>query len=424
MADYYPLLSRALEALSDTSPEMRNSVYERARSALSDQLRGMQPALPASDLARERRTLDEAIQRIEAEYAARAAAAEQAAAEFPEATRSPPPVRSGPERSGSDRAAAGRTGLRARGTPEALPHAEDLDAVGTAPEPQRERPRVDTVAPSVAQPGRRRSIILGSVLAGVIGAIAVTALLLRDRPVEPPPQAPVVATPAPPPEADRKIAERVGGERPPAAGAPAAPPATPPTAGSPPAAPAARADLAVAQRAMLYEENAADPRQPRVSPARVLWRLDNVNAGQGQALETVVRAAVDVSSVGMTLNVVIRRNLDQTLPASHTVELAFQTPPNDTGRAVRDVAVLQVKNEEAERGTPMTGLPVRVKDNLFLIGLSNLPPEVVERNTELLRRRNWIDLPILFTSGQRAILSFEKGASGEQVIEEAFQRWQ
>lgn len=411
MADYYPLLSRALEALSDTSTEMRNSVYERARSALNDQLRGMQPALPASDLARERRTLDEAIQRIETEYASRAAAAaEQAGAEFPEATRSPPPLR------------AGRAAGRGRGAGEEFDVAEDLDAVGSAAEPQRERPRVDTVAPHVAQPGRGRSIILGSVLAVVIGAIAVTALLLRDRPAEPPREPPVVAAPAPPPDADRKIGERVGGERaPPSAGQP---PAAPPAGPGQNPAPAARPDLAVAQRAVLYEENAADPRQPRISPARVLWRLDAVNAGQGQALETVVRAAVDVTGTGMTLNVVIRRNLDQALPASHTVELAFSTPPNDTGRAVRDVAVLQVKNEEAERGTPVTGLPVRVKDNLFLIGLSNLPPEIVERNTELLRRRNWIDLPILFTSGQRAILSFEKGLSGEQVINEAFQRWQ
>jgi len=41
----------------------------------------------------------------------------------------------------------------------------------------------------------------------------------------------------------------------------------------------------------------------------------------------------------------------------------------------------------------------------------------------LITKRNWIDLPIRFSSGQRTILSFEKGLSGEQLVNEAFGRW-
>ena len=44
-------------------------------------------------------------------------------------------------------------------------------------------------------------------------------------------------------------------------------------------------------------------------------------------------------------------------------------------------------------------------------------------SVDLLRTRNWIDLPIRFASGQRAILSFEKGISGEQVVNDAFNQW-
>jgi hypothetical protein len=173
---------------------------------------------------------------------------------------------------------------------------------------------------------------------------------------------------------------------------------------------------------MLYEENQADPQTPKTAQARAVWRLDTLNAGQGQPLETVVRATVDVPDARMSLNLVLRRNLDQTLPASHTVELSFTTPPGDPARAVRDVGLFQFKNEESVRGTPVAGLPVPVKENLFLIGLSNLPADI-ERNTELITKRNWIDLPIRFSSGQRAILSFEKGLSGEQLVNEAFGRW-
>ena len=105
------------------------------------------------------------------------------------------------------------------------------------------------------------------------------------------------------------------------------------------------------------------------------------------------------------------------------MELTFTTRAGDPRRVVRDMGLLQFKNEEAARGTPVAGLPVPVRENLFLIGLSNLQVDVT-RNTELLVRRNWIDLPVRLASGQRAILSFEKGASGEQVVNDAFSQWQ
>ena len=81
------------------------------------------------------------------------------------------------------------------------------------------------------------------------------------------------------------------------------------------------------------------------------------------------------------------------------------------------------EDEEAARGTPVAGLPVPVRENLFLIGLSNLQVDVA-RNTQLFVRRNWIDLPVRMASGQRAILSFEKGGSGSQILTDAFNQWQ
>jgi hypothetical protein len=182
-------------------------------------------------------------------------------------------------------------------------------------------------------------------------------------------------------------------------------------------------DVSVAQRAVFYEEDPANPQVPKASAGRAVWRLETVNAGQGQPLETAVRAVVEVPEAGLTLNLLMRRNADPSLPASHTVELNFSTRPGDPGRAIRDVGLLQFKNEEGARGTPVAGLPVPVRENLFLIGLSNLRNDI-DRNMELILRRNWIDLPIRTASGQRAILSIEKGAAGEQVINEAFRQWQ
>ena len=74
MADYYPLLSRAVGALSDSSADARRSIYDRARKALVGQLQAIQPPIAEADIARETDSLDEAVARIEAEIAGKAAA--------------------------------------------------------------------------------------------------------------------------------------------------------------------------------------------------------------------------------------------------------------------------------------------------------------------------------------------------------------
>ena len=74
MADYYPLLTRALDALSDRSPAMRRAVYDRARAALTAQLRGLDPPISEADIARERLALEDAVNRVEGEQRRRDAA--------------------------------------------------------------------------------------------------------------------------------------------------------------------------------------------------------------------------------------------------------------------------------------------------------------------------------------------------------------
>jgi hypothetical protein len=108
MADYYPLVAKAVAGLEKNTGEGRRLLYERARSALVAQLRGMNdPPLTEAEITRERLALEEAIRKVEAEAARRgrdaprpeppAPAAPRAEAEPP----SPPPARPAP----ADRAA-------------------------------------------------------------------------------------------------------------------------------------------------------------------------------------------------------------------------------------------------------------------------------------------------------------------------------
>ncbi|MCD0421985.1 hypothetical protein LOC51_32640 [Rubrivivax sp. JA1024] len=73
MADYYPLIARAIASLDPNAPgEQRRAIYERARAALIAQLRGVQPPLTESEITRERLALEEAVRKVESEAAHRA----------------------------------------------------------------------------------------------------------------------------------------------------------------------------------------------------------------------------------------------------------------------------------------------------------------------------------------------------------------
>src|SRR6266480_7372673 len=124
MADYYPLIARAIAGLDPSAPgESRRALYERARAALIAQLRGVQPPLSESEITRERLSLEEAVRKVESEAAQRARDATRSgdAPRSGDATRSGDNGRSGdatrsggdaarsndPSRAGADRARAG-----------------------------------------------------------------------------------------------------------------------------------------------------------------------------------------------------------------------------------------------------------------------------------------------------------------------------
>src|SRR5271155_5034367 len=79
MADYYPLIARAIAGLDPNAPgESRRALYERARAALIAQLRNVQPPLSESEITRERLSLEEAVRKVESEAAQRARDASRA----------------------------------------------------------------------------------------------------------------------------------------------------------------------------------------------------------------------------------------------------------------------------------------------------------------------------------------------------------
>lgn len=414
MADFQPILARAIAALPDKSAASRRSVYDRASAALLAQLRGLDPPLGEAEIMRERLALDEAVARIEAGFGPEdppsAPAAGETAGPAPAYPTPPETMRPGePRFSGSGPEEPPERDLDAYGDP--LP-----DPVET--EPQVIRPRVGPPRERRVKPGHVRTAIVGGGVAVAVAAIAGAAFYVNkvapsDTGTRTRVEAPV--RPAQPDNAG-KLNDRVG-----EAGASAPGAAPRPGAGTPTTT--ASGEVVVAQRAILYTETPENPQAPLAQTGRVFWRLDSESAGQGRPVETIVRATVEIAEAGFGLDFTIRRNADPAFPASHIMGLRFTRTGDGVDQAVREVGVPQMKVAEGERGAPLSAISSALGENLFVAALSNVPVEV-ERNIDLLQNRSWIDIPVRFASGKRGILTFEKGVSGAQTLADALGRWQ
>lgn len=462
MADYHPLIARAVQGLPDPAPEMRAAVYDRARTALFAQLRSLDPPLSEEEFEAERHALESAIAGVEAEYAGPAPDDEASPqgddavatdrAGYPmhdqvvpdetlpdqaEHAQPAPGSLSGPVSApasgdwASDQDAATQQAYppyAAQETP--LPQdaplpprapqqeaAEGSAAAQTTPVPPppaaKARPRLDGRSQRAGSGGSLRAVIVALSLIVVIGAIAFAAYWLARED-----ETPVAGVTPPDIEAPAPI------EQPPRIEDRLMPDETDPEEIVPervsPEPPAALPDdeVGVAQRAMLYEEDPANPTgEPRAAAGSAVWRLDTDDPD-----DPGIVAQVRVPDMSITMTMTIRRNLDPDLPASHTIELDFVNT-GDEDRNVLDAGLPHLKEDEVVRGAPLAGLTVPISDNFFLIGLSNLRADQ-QRNRNLLINRNWIELPMRFAGGQRAVIAFDKGMSGQQVIEQAFAAWE
>lgn len=415
MADFYTVLSRAVAQLPTNSPEIRQAVYDRARDALVAQLRRSDPPVAESEITRARLRLDDAINRLEMDLAIHESEAAPAVAEpapLPEPVVEAPPAPVAPV----------ATPEPASSVVVSAPAAtETLDRVDDKPidPPPVLRPRV---------PGRPRSrrfsaghVRTAVVAGGVALAVMVVAgigFYVNSGDPQPVPSRTAsqdrAAQPQPSSGDAGKISERVGSE-------PTAPVQRPATA-SPSAGATPRPAIPVAQRAILYVENATNPQQPVVGQGRVSWRLDSEAAGPGQPADTLIRADADFPEQGLRLTLTVRRNLDASFPASHVLGLRFSRVSDDGNGAVKEAGVPQFKTDENERGAPLSAITSTLGDNLFVTALSNVKVER-DRNVELLTKRTWVDIPVRFASGRRGIIAIEKGFSGDQTINDAFNRW-
>jgi hypothetical protein len=138
-------------------------------------------------------------------------------------------------------------------------------------------------------------------------------------------------------------------------------------------------------------------------------------------LPTLVGKAT-IPARNMSVDVLIRKNSDPSLPASHLMEINFSVTDSFIGGSIAGLPGVLLKNDELVQGAPLVGASARVVGNSFLFALS-AAAEDTTANVNLLTSRKWMDLALIYASGKRAIITLEKDDKATALFNEVFGAW-
>lgn len=418
MADYYPLLTRAIATLPDQDPAKRQAIYRRAREALERQLRGLDPPLGEADILKETLALEDVIRRIEADYAELppiVASEPEAPAPSAEA-ESPPPADT------IGKGSADETTVTEAEKPASEAPAEPVVAIQPARSRQPERPKAETRQD--IEKGRRKLGYLAIAGALAILVMGTFAYLKREDPAayrsngQPVAEAPRATEPS-------EQAKREGrlGAAPDSPAPPPAPRQEPPrvepqrnASTTPPAAPNSTTVLPVTSRAfMVLEVPGGAPNQ---FEGQANWTFSPDPASRSG--DKAIRSVITYTGAGLTIDFSIARNRDPQVNSSHIIFVSFDS--KDTALAVREMSAIEWRERESQTGAAMAGVLVPIQDNVFLIGLDKADA-AIERNLELLRTQRWLVFEVRLANGRRGAFLVEKGSAGDKAVAEALAAW-
>lgn len=202
-------------------------------------------------------------------------------------------------------------------------------------------------------------------------------------------------------------------------GTEAVPPATTPAV-SGEAVPAAATPTGASEKMFLYEERIGQS-SPTAIQGSVVWSVQH-EAGENGKQESTVQGIVTVPERNLSAQVTFKRNGDASLPASHIVEIVFSLPANFEGGAIESVQRISMKRTEQDRGDQLIAVPAKITDDFHMIALNDYP-DARKSNLDLLATRDWIDIPVTYRNGRRALLTMQKGATGTEAFNTAIKDW-
>ena len=175
-------------------------------------------------------------------------------------------------------------------------------------------------------------------------------------------------------------------------------------------------------KAVLYETG-SDGKVDQALNGEIQWSAtpQPLEAG-GPSRKKVIHARIEFPDRQMLVFMNITNHDFQQLPASHLIDITFVIPKEVSDSAVENVSQFILKDNEEDIGKILNATATKIDEGIFLLALNNLE-QARQDNEKLLLNRKWIDIPIQYRNGTKALISLEKGATGDKVFKEVFSTW-
>ncbi len=179
----------------------------------------------------------------------------------------------------------------------------------------------------------------------------------------------------------------------------------------------------MAQRsAILVQAALNDMQNVETHVGTTVWRLEE-SRRPGANGSPAVRADIDIAAVGFKFVLLIEKNNDTTLRASHMMTLRFLPQEGASLPGVAEIGTPQMRNESSPAVEPLAGAQAKITDNIYIVALS-ADTTLATRNLDTLKTRGWFDFPVRLSDGRISKITVEKGPPGDRLLEQALEQWQ
>ena len=152
------------------------------------------------------------------------------------------------------------------------------------------------------------------------------------------------------------------------------------------------------------------------------WRTRIEGAASGSH-STVIMLDLLIPERGLAMMMAIHRDAGENAAMTHLLEFKFSDRRGAPIDSIAGLGNILMKEVDGSRGSALAGLSIKVAAGVFLFGLS-AERDDVRHNAEALRALSRLDILVKFADGSAAIISLNKGASGERVFEAALADWE
>lgn len=168
---------------------------------------------------------------------------------------------------------------------------------------------------------------------------------------------------------------------------------------------------------LLIEEPNADAETRSAFVGGLEWTsYDDANGNP------VIRGTFDLPDRGISGTMRLSKNTDESLPARYIFNIEFEIGEGFSDQAVSTLPAILLKPDALGVGKPLTGAAATIADNDFLYALTALEEDDAT-NIERLSTLDWIDLPLVYATSRRAVLTLGMGEEGRTLFDDAIAAW-